>query len=66
MKITLNGLSEQVSAGTTVDRLLEAKGLSARGIAIAVNDEIVGSTNWANTLLAGGDVIEIVTARQGG
>lgn len=66
MNITLNGLPEQVFAGTTVHRLLAAKGLPVRGIAIAVNGEIVRSTNWSDTVLADGDVIEIVTARQGG
>ena len=36
------------------------------GIAVAVNDEVVPRDDWSRWLLTDGDVIEIVTAVQGG
>lgn len=38
----------------------------ARGVAVAVNDEIVRKGEWSAFELAPEDRVEIVTARQGG
>jgi sulfur carrier protein len=38
----------------------------AKGIAIAVNQEIVPKANWATHLLNPGDYITIIKATQGG
>lgn len=39
---------------------------AARGVAVAVNDEIVRKKDWATHTLQPDDRVEIVTARQGG
>lgn len=38
----------------------------SRGVAVAVNDEVVRKKDWADFALSPNDRIEIVTARQGG
>ena len=38
----------------------------ARGVAVAVNDEVVRKTKWSTFELSPEDRVEIVTARQGG
>ena len=65
MNITLNGLPEQVAA-TTVAGLIALKAWPIQGVAVAVNGEIVQSATWPETPLTDGDVVDIVTAKQGG
>ena len=65
MNITLNGLPEWVPA-TTVADLIALKALPPKGVAIAVNGEVIRSAMWPEARLADGDVVDIVTARQGG
>jgi sulfur carrier protein len=66
-RIRLNGQDEVVAA-VTLAGLLEEKAVDVaqRGIAVAVNGEVVPRAAWANTPLRPGDRIEIVRARQGG
>lgn len=45
---------------------IAAPGIAAPGIAAAVNGEVVARTSWPSVRLDSGDVIEIVTAVQGG
>jgi sulfur carrier protein len=66
VNITLNGLPAEIDPDTTVNRLLAARALPAQGIAIAVNGEVVRAAGWPECVLASGDVVDIVTARQGG
>ncbi|KAA1427345.1 sulfur carrier protein ThiS [Nocardioides antri] len=67
MRITVNG-QETALDGRTVADLLAARLDDPRphGIAVAVNDEVVPRDDWPRRPLAGGDVVEIVTAVQGG
>jgi sulfur carrier protein len=37
-----------------------------RGIAVAVNGEVVPRSAWATTTVAAGDQVEVLTAAQGG
>ena len=66
MNITVNGSSEPLVDGTTLAALISARALPATGIAAAVNGDVVRAGIWADTILADRDVVEIVTARQGG
>jgi sulfur carrier protein len=66
MNITVNGISEPLAGGTTLAVLMSARALPATGIAAAVNGEVVRAATWAETVLVDRDVVEIVTARQGG
>jgi sulfur carrier protein len=65
--IRVNGEDEPLSVAT-LDALLAAKEIapSRRGVAVALNGSVVPRAHWADTRLAGGDVVEIVLAKQGG
>ncbi len=66
MTITVNGKPQEF-AGTIAD-LLEARmgDRKPQGIAVAVGDDVVPRDTWAAHTLADGDLVEIVTAVQGG
>lgn len=69
MDIVINGEPRSLASGATVAdvlRALDVDPASARGIAVAVNDEVVRRQAWAETRLQPADRVEIVTARQGG
>jgi sulfur carrier protein len=66
--IVLNGERSQLSAGTTVAVALETLGLTleARGVAVAVDGEVVPRTTWESFALGGDARVEVLTAMQGG
>lgn len=65
--IRINGQEEPLMA-TTLAALLEDKAVDTalRGIAVALNGEVVPRAAWPQTQLKAGDSVEIVRARQGG
>ncbi len=69
IQITINGEAQEVAAATKLVDVLRGRGLdpeAARGIAVAVNDEVVRRESWQDVAVAPGDRIEIVTAQAGG
>jgi sulfur carrier protein len=72
--IMLNGerlegfLVGEDDASSTVAALLAHLGVegSQRGVAVAVNDEVVPRSQWATHVLRGGDRVELIRATQGG
>ncbi|GAB2625955.1 hypothetical protein Aab01nite_83950 [Paractinoplanes abujensis] len=65
MKLTVNGNVVESDAAT-VQALVEAITEARRGVAVAVNGEVVPRSTWGLTGLAAGDVVEVLTAAQGG
>jgi sulfur carrier protein len=65
---TVNGNPRDLPAGTSVAEVVsELVGSpDARGVAVAVNGEVVPRTSWQDTELAPGDQVEVLTATQGG
>ncbi|GAA4100363.1 sulfur carrier protein ThiS [Nocardioides kongjuensis] len=63
MNLTVNGSAREVAEGTVVRDLLPE---DCRGTAVAVNGAVVLRADHATTPLTEGDVVEIVTAVQGG
>ena len=65
--LTVNGVAEPLRAAT-VGALLAERDIAAdgRGVAVALNGEVVRRADWATTALNPGDTIEIVRAMQGG
>ena len=65
--IRVNGKDEALASGTVAE-LLAGKGLEpqARGVAVAVNGQVVPRSLWSDTRLAPGDAVEIVRAMKGG
>jgi len=66
MRVTVNGEAAQVPAGTSVAALLASLGIEPRGVAVAVNGEVVTRRTWAERSLAAGERVEILSIAQGG
>ena len=68
MTIELNGERVEIAATTTVAALVERTGAepSQRGIAVAVNGEVVPRSAWGDTPIRDGQRIEVLGAIQGG
>jgi thiamine biosynthesis protein ThiS len=64
--ILLNGEPRTVTAGTTLAALLGELGLDPTTVAIERNREIVPRSDYADTQLAEGDALEVVTFVGGG
>ena len=66
MRLLLNGEERDVAGVVTIADLVAALGLDARKVAVERNLEIVPRSTYADTALADGDRIEIVTFIGGG
>lgn len=65
--LLVNNERRSLSAPFTLERLAKEYGLqSATGIAVAVNDQVVGRNSWAEFELKSADTVLIITATQGG
>ena len=66
--IVLNGEPAAVSAGQTVSAALELLGVRAatRGVAVAVDGEVLPRASWETFVLRDGARVEVLTAMQGG
>ncbi|MBM4346444.1 MAG: sulfur carrier protein ThiS [Deltaproteobacteria bacterium] len=66
MDITLNGEPHSLPAGTTVAQLLRRLDTPEFGAAVERNRAVVRKKDHATTLLAAGDMVEIVQFVGGG
>jgi sulfur carrier protein len=66
--ILLNGESSDVRPGESVAAALDRLGLdrAARGVAVAVDGEVVPRAAWESFALAPDARVEVLTAMQGG
>ena len=66
--ILVNGARTEVADGATVEDLLGRLDVpaEARGVAVAVDAEVVPRGAWPTTSLADGQEVEVLTAIQGG
>ena len=64
--ISVNGDPSDVAPGTTVAELLRALDAPDRGVAVAVDGEVVPRGAWDATALADEARVEVVMAVQGG
>jgi sulfur carrier protein len=64
--VLLNDTPREILPGQTVAELLSELVLPARGIAVAVNGEVVRRVDWPTRCLHDGDRVEVLTASQGG
>jgi sulfur carrier protein len=63
---TVNGAPHPVDPGTTVAALVATWCPSPRGVAVAVDGEVVPRSTWESTVITVGAAVEIVTATAGG
>lgn len=68
MRIVLNGNTEEIEDGSAVAVVVArvVEGDASRGVAVALNGEVVPKGEWAGRGLADGDRIEILRAIGGG
>lgn len=67
MVLTLNGEDREVPQDISIPDVLGILGFdSTRGVAVAVNGEVIPRSDWAGFALAGGMRIEVLRAVQGG
>jgi len=68
MRIVLNGDATELAAGATVRAAVDHLELPAegRGVAVAVDAEVVPRGQWESTTLEEGARVEILRAIQGG
>lgn len=66
MTIVVNGEPQPLVGDRTVADLVAGTVASPRGIAVAVNGEIVPRSTWDGHVLVDGDRVELLAAHQGG
>ena len=68
MRIELNGERVELPDGATVATAIDASGAAGdqRGVAVAVDGEVIPKSEWETTALSEGQEIEVLAAIQGG
>ena len=66
MRVTINGSEQTIDEGLTIAQLLVQLGKSPKFLAVERNWELVPRTKHAESPIAEGDTIEIVTLVGGG
>ncbi|MER7165861.1 sulfur carrier protein ThiS [Micromonospora sp. NPDC000207] len=66
MEVTVNGVARAVTEGLSVADLVRVVTAEQRGLAVAVNGEVVPRTGWPDEVLHPGDRVEVLSAAQGG
>jgi sulfur carrier protein len=68
MNVTVNGEPREVGTGATVASVVELLDVAqdARGVAVALDGEVVSRGRWADTQLSEGSTVEVVAAIGGG
>jgi sulfur carrier protein len=68
MVVTVNGERRELEAGATVAGVVALLDVApgARGVAVALDGEVVSRSRWTQTKLTDGALVEIVAAIQGG
>ena len=66
MEIKINDEAVSVLEDSTVADIAKKNSLPEKGVAIAVNEEMIPRTDWLNTKLKSGDKVIIIRAVCGG
>jgi sulfur carrier protein len=61
----VNGVDDEFLDETVADVLLR-RAIEPRGIAVALNGDVIRRSEWSSTTIPDGATIEIVTAAAGG
>lgn len=65
-EVVVNGTARVVRAGMSIGELVADLGLAGKRIAVEKNGDIVPRSAYADTVVRGGDRLEIVVAVGGG
>ena len=66
MKVTVNGVPDEVEDELTVAELVAVRADDRRRVAVARNGEVVPRSAWEATRLRDGDAVEVLAAVAGG
>ncbi|WP_298179748.1 sulfur carrier protein ThiS [Saccharomonospora sp.] len=66
MRVFVNGEQRQFPEGSTVADVLATSVEDVKGIAVALNGEVVRRGRWSEVVVTDGAKVEILTAVQGG
>jgi len=66
MRLKVNGAACEVTAGSSVQDLLEQLDFSPEGVAVALNLKVLPRSEWSLRRLQDGDTVEVVRAVGGG
>ncbi|CAN5719486.1 sulfur carrier protein ThiS [soil metagenome] len=66
VNVVVNGEERTLASGVTVAVLAAELGVGPTGVAVAVNDEVLPRSTWADVRLDEGDRVEVLGAMQGG
>jgi sulfur carrier protein len=68
VEVNLNGKPRELPDGATVDAAVRETdaAMDARGVAVAVDGEVVPRREWETTALRDGQWVEVLRAVQGG
>jgi sulfur carrier protein len=64
--VLVNGDELALALGTTVAELVDAVCERSRGVAVAIDREVVPRSSWATVVVTEGCVVEVVAAAAGG
>jgi sulfur carrier protein len=64
--VTLNGERRELPDGATVETVVRELGAPERGVAVAVDGQVVPRGDWASTRVSDGQQVEVLRAVQGG
>ncbi|MFI7508311.1 sulfur carrier protein ThiS [Micromonospora aurantiaca] len=66
MELIVNGTGRTLPEGVTVAEVVRTVTDRKRGLAVAVNGEVVPRGGWSVSVLRDGDRVEVLSATQGG
>jgi sulfur carrier protein len=66
LKITVNGVGQEISDDMTISLLIEHMGIERAGTAVAINGEIISYDRHDETSLYDGDAVDVIRAIGGG
>ena len=66
MQIIVNNKAMEMAAGSTLSALAEALRLPEKGVAVAVNNQMIPREEWSATSLQAGAQIVVIKAACGG
>lgn len=66
IEVEVNGDEREFAEGITLAELLDQLGTTQRGVAVAVDGQVVARGAWSDVVIAGGAKVQILIAVQGG
>lgn len=64
--VNVNNTAHTLPSPSTLQDLLAQLQISEKGIAVAVNDQIISKNSWSDHQLAEGEKVLVIKATQGG